>query len=212
VLTAQTGITVSTFHGWFLPLVQRAPLSAGGAMRRWRSRLHRCWKKPGKLLPKPCRANPDSDATRCMNELFRDYGLSNTKSLLLGFVHRRAEWWAYTQGASDPLALAAARLRSELNVDPIKIFSASCAATPCLLQSCANIADCWNKIPTRTKVLLSGLRQTLKPATRKSGLKPLCRGVYHCGHPAQTFCQRCTGQTPGRGRRGSLAGAACDIG
>jgi ATP-dependent helicase/nuclease subunit A len=71
-----------------------------------------------------------------MQWLFEEYGLSNTRKLLLGFLNKRAEWWAYvsafapeaSSGAEDEdgensgmqddaVRLALERLRSALNVD-----------------------------------------------------------------------------------------------
>jgi len=118
VLTAQPGITISTFHGWFMQVVQRAPLNSGvmlgmsllerpGSLQEeaWEELLEQMRKQPGRL------------EAQHMQWLFGEYGLFNTRKLLFGFLYRRAEWWAYVQGRQDALEFALDNLRDELGVD-----------------------------------------------------------------------------------------------
>jgi ATP-dependent helicase/nuclease subunit A len=118
-LIAQPGITVDTFHGWFLQMLQRAPLESGlgggwALLEQTSTLLEESWESFAEDLG----AEPDSETACALNVLFREHGLYNTRNLLLAFVARRGEWWAYTGGASDPLAFAAENLRRALKVDP----------------------------------------------------------------------------------------------
>ncbi|MDD5240247.1 MAG: UvrD-helicase domain-containing protein [Sulfuricella sp.] len=118
-LTAQPGITINTFHGWFLQLLQRAPLDSGmggdwGLLDQTSTLLEEAWQ----LFAEELRTEPDSETAQALDFLFAEYGLHNTRSLLLDFVAKRAEWWAYTEGADDPAAFAAEALRCNLGVEP----------------------------------------------------------------------------------------------
>ena len=118
-LTAQPSITINTFHGWFLQLIQRAPLSAGAAgnvnlLEQTSALLEEAWQRFAQDLP----GNPDSDIVHDFDFLLRELGLASTKSLLINFVNKRAEWWAYTARRQDALGFAAESLRQELQVNP----------------------------------------------------------------------------------------------
>ena len=110
-------MTVTTFHGWFLEILKRAPLAAnlaGAALADSSSRLiEEAWQRFAEGLQHDKR-NP---ASIHLEHLFSEYGLSNTRKLLTNFLEKRAEWWAYTTGQTDPLAHALERLASELEVD-----------------------------------------------------------------------------------------------
>lgn len=146
VLCAQPGLTINTFHGWFLGLVQRAPLDSGavdGAQLHERNSalLEEAWQGFAESL----QARPESEIARHLNTLFRDYGLANTRALLFAFVAKRAEWWAYTRGRRDPAAWAAEALRAELGVDPRRDPAAELfadgPARSALLEYAALLAD-----------------------------------------------------------------------
>ena len=128
-LLAQPAITISTFHGWFMQIIQRAPLNAGvpvgmQLLERTSALRDEAWQAFADSL----RASPDSETAMFMQWLFTEYGLYNTRTLLENFVHKRAEWWAFTQGQDDAEAWAIEQLRTELGVecdsDPI---AAACA-------------------------------------------------------------------------------------
>ncbi|OZA31269.1 MAG: DNA helicase [Hydrogenophilales bacterium 17-61-9] len=134
VLTAQPGPTVTTFHGWFLDLLKRAPLEAGlpwGApllerekqlQNEVRDRLLAMWA-----------AEPESVEGAALLALLTDLGEHSLCALLTHFVQARAEWWAYTDGQPDPLAFALAQLRpglvDDLDTDPVAAFWADEAMT-----------------------------------------------------------------------------------
>ena len=118
VLLAQPGITISTFHGWFMQVMQRAPLNADvmqgmSLLERAGSEQEEAWEG----LLEQMRKRPDSAEARYMQWLFGECGLFNTRKLLFNFLGKRAEWWAYTQGADTVLTFALENLRDELAVD-----------------------------------------------------------------------------------------------
>jgi ATP-dependent helicase/nuclease subunit A len=118
-LTASPGITINTFHGWFLQLLQRAPLNSGagadwGLLDQVSALLEEAWERFAEDL----RAAPGADAAQALDYLFTEYGLHSSRSLLLDFVAKRAEWWAYTEGQNDPVAFTLAALLDDLGVDP----------------------------------------------------------------------------------------------
>jgi ATP-dependent helicase/nuclease subunit A len=118
VLQAQPGITISTFHGWFMQVVQRAPLNSGvmlgmSLLERPGSVQEEAWEE----LLERMRKQPDSVEAQHMQWLFGECGLFNTRKLLFNFLFRRAEWWAYVQGQQDALNFALENLRAYLDVD-----------------------------------------------------------------------------------------------
>ena len=117
-LMAQPAITISTFHGWFMQVIQRAPLNAGvpvgmQLLERTSALRDEAWQAFADSL----RDEPESDTAQFMQQLFAEYGLHSTRALLENFVHKRAEWWAYTQGRDDAVAWATQQLQNELEVN-----------------------------------------------------------------------------------------------
>ncbi len=138
VLLAQPGITLSTFHGWFMQVMQRAPINADvmqgmTLLERAGALQEEAWEE----LLEQLRKNTDSVQARHMLWLFGEYGLFNTRKLLFNFLGKRAEWWAYTatptpppmgeglepspigggQGGETPVQFALKNLRDLLAVD-----------------------------------------------------------------------------------------------
>ena len=119
VLTAQPGPTVTTFHGWFLDLLKRAPLESGlpwGAQLLERTRQLQDDVRD-RLLAEWAAA-PDSPEGAALRALLADIGESNLRTLLRHFLDARAEWWAYTQGQAAPVNYALDALRPRLGDDP----------------------------------------------------------------------------------------------
>ena len=117
-LLAQPAITISTFHGWFMQIIQRAPLNAGvpvgmQLLERTSALRDEAWQAFADSL----RAAPDGETAQFMQWLFAEYGLHSTRALLENFVHKRAEWWAYSSGQEDAVAWAVEQLRNEFEVD-----------------------------------------------------------------------------------------------
>ncbi|HUW25069.1 MAG TPA: UvrD-helicase domain-containing protein [Gallionella sp.] len=118
VLLAQPGITISTFHGWFMQVLQRAPLNAGvmqgsSLLERAGSEQEVAWEE----LLEQMRKHPDGTEAQHMQWLFSECGLYNTRKLLFNFLAKRAEWWAYTRGQQGVLRFALDNLRNDLEVD-----------------------------------------------------------------------------------------------
>ncbi|MHB1084565.1 MAG: UvrD-helicase domain-containing protein [Thiobacillus sp.] len=127
VLTAQPGPTVTTFHGWFLDLLKRAPLEAGlpwGApllerekqlQNEVRDRLLNRWA-----------TDTNTAEGAALLALLNELGEHNLRALLTHFVQARAEWWAYTDLQSDPVTFALEQLRpglyEDLDTDPVAAF------------------------------------------------------------------------------------------
>ena len=123
-LLAQPAITISTFHGWFMQIIQRAPLNAGvpvgmQLLERTSALRDEAWQAFADSL----RASPEGETAELMQWMFGQYGLHGTRALLENFVHKRAEWWAYAQGRDDAVAWATEQLQAEfevaLDADPI---------------------------------------------------------------------------------------------
>ena len=103
VLLAQPGITISTFHGWFMQVMQRAPLNAdvmqgSSLLERAGSEQEEAWEE----LLEQMRKQPDGTEAQLMQWLFGECGLFTTRKLLFNFLAKRAEWWAYTSHLPSP--------------------------------------------------------------------------------------------------------------
>ena len=117
-LLAQPAITISTFHGWFMQIIQRAPLNAGVPVKmQLLERTSALYEEAWQALADSLRDAPESGTSQSMLWLFKKYGLHSTRSLLGNFVAKRAEWWAYTGGQKDAVGWAVEQLRVELGVD-----------------------------------------------------------------------------------------------
>lgn len=112
--TSEPGITISTFHGWFLQILQKVPLAGGVAadtvvLEQTSVVVDGAWRRYlASLQP------ADAPTRAALLRLFTVLGLSNTQALLKNFLSKRAEWWAYTREQSSPIDYALARLAAEL--------------------------------------------------------------------------------------------------
>jgi ATP-dependent helicase/nuclease subunit A len=117
VLDAQPPLTINTFHGWFMQLMQRAPLAAapGGVslLEKTQGSLDEAWRNFADQLA----AAPEGEAAQAMRALLAELGLHGTKALLMKFVALRNEWQAYVIGQSEPVDWALAQLRAALGID-----------------------------------------------------------------------------------------------
>lgn len=127
VLTAQPGPTVTTFHGWFLDLLKRAPLEAG---LPWGAPL---LERESQLLSEVrdrqlsrWAADPDSAEGAALLALLAGIGEHSLRALLKHFAQARAEWWAYTDDQADPVGYALDQLKpllhADLDTDPVAAF------------------------------------------------------------------------------------------
>ena len=118
VLGARPGLTLTTFHAWFLDLLQRSPLEAGLAHRQLAEETGALLDEAWERFTDDLARTPDSSVAQAAEALLADLGLANMQSLLEGFVARRAEWWAYTQGQADALDFALAQIAAHLPCAP----------------------------------------------------------------------------------------------
>ena len=114
VLAAQPGLAVSTFHGWFLQLVDAAPLSAnlaGATLVDSDSRLFdELWQSFAADLQK----TPDADITQSFVRLLGDVGLDSTRQLIRRALDRRSEWLAFADEGGDAATRVIDSLRDQL--------------------------------------------------------------------------------------------------
>lgn len=114
-LIAKPAITISTFHGWFMQILQRAPLNSngGGNLLEQTAAL---WQEAWQLFLDGLQGDQEGETAQAMMALFAELGLFNAQKMLRKFVDKRSEWWAYTAG-QDGLLFALENLRVELDVD-----------------------------------------------------------------------------------------------
>ena len=94
-LLAEPAITISTFHGWFMQILQRAPMNGGFQLVEKTSDLMReAWE----TFLDGLHEDREGETSESMMYLFEKFGISNARKLLQGFVDKRAEWWAYSRG------------------------------------------------------------------------------------------------------------------
>ncbi len=117
-LTARPGLTLTTFHAWFLDLLQRSALQAGFAHRQLAEETGALMDEAWERFTDDLARAPDSPMARAAEALLGDLGLANTKALLEGFLARRTEWWAYTQGQADAVDYALQQIASLLPCAP----------------------------------------------------------------------------------------------
>jgi ATP-dependent helicase/nuclease subunit A len=114
VLGVQPGLAVNTFHGWFLQLVDAAPLSAnlaGSTLLDSDSRLFdELWQSFAAGLQK----SPQSDLAQAFVRLLGDPGLESTRQLIRRALARRSEWLAFAGDSPDCAAKVTAALREQL--------------------------------------------------------------------------------------------------
>ena len=116
VLAAQPRLAVNTFHGWFLQLVDAAPLSAnlcGATLVETDSRLFdELWQSFAASLQKA----PESVLTQGFVRLLGEAGLDSTRRLIRCALNRRSEWLAYGEDAPDIAEKLVESLREFLGV------------------------------------------------------------------------------------------------
>jgi ATP-dependent helicase/nuclease subunit A len=117
-LHANPPVTISTFHGWFMQILQRAPLSSAGGVQLVEQTAE-LWQEAWQTFLDDLHGQPDSATAQSMMVLFGELGLANTQTLLRKFADKRSEWWAYTAGQGEgALDFALDNLREEWQVDP----------------------------------------------------------------------------------------------
>ena len=119
-LTAQPGLTISTFHGWFMQLLRRAPIDAGvlgaqGLTEQTSGLTEEAWERFAAAL----QSDPDGDLARRFDMLLERYGRMNIETLLQGFLRHRAEWQLHTDAKENPVSHALSSLGVDPSMDPV---------------------------------------------------------------------------------------------
>ncbi len=117
-LLAQPNITISTFHGWFIQLLQRAPVNAGVAggtqlLEQTGPLRQEAWQ----TLLDELQRQPEHPAAVSMLWLFQQLGLHNTQALLFAQLDKRSDWFAFTHAQTEPVEFVLQQLRDELDID-----------------------------------------------------------------------------------------------
>jgi ATP-dependent helicase/nuclease subunit A len=119
-LRSDQRLRASTFHSFCQDLLQRFPLEAelppGFELAEQTGLLvNEAWD----ALFAEVTATPEQPLAAALTLLFDSLnGLHNTRNALVAFVEHRSDWWAYTQGSSEPVSDAIARLNQQLQVRP----------------------------------------------------------------------------------------------
>jgi ATP-dependent helicase/nuclease subunit A len=141
VLTAQPGVTISTFHAWFLTVIERAPLEAGLAGFSLIEHTHLLEAEAWDALADDLSAAPDAPLAHALQRLLADIGLHNTRALMAGLFARRADWWAYCEGQPDAVAYSLAQLQAVMGISPDSDVVAALLNDDGLTQALRDYAD-----------------------------------------------------------------------
>lgn len=116
LICAEYELRATTFHAFCQDILRRFPLEAavppGFELLESTTELEQsAWR----ALQQEATANPEGPIAKDLELLLRDCGgVNNTHQSLSEFLKHRSDWWAYTEGASDPAAHAEVRLRKSL--------------------------------------------------------------------------------------------------
>ncbi|HRU95678.1 MAG TPA: UvrD-helicase domain-containing protein, partial [Anaerolineae bacterium] len=116
VLEAVPAPMITTFHGWFLNLLQRAPMTRrapGHLVEQTGLLLEEAWSTWAESL----RNAGKRDVADALDFLLRESSLTAVRDLLFEFVHKRAEWWAWCEGREDPVTDSMAELAMRTGLD-----------------------------------------------------------------------------------------------
>jgi ATP-dependent helicase/nuclease subunit A len=100
VLDSVPGPAITTFHGWFLNLLARAPLAkrAPANLIEEAALLRaEAWLTWAESLRAPDKA----EVAAALSELLQTMPLASVKALLFGLLDKRAEWWAWAAGNAE---------------------------------------------------------------------------------------------------------------
>ncbi|MGA9992126.1 MAG: UvrD-helicase domain-containing protein, partial [Thiobacillaceae bacterium] len=118
LLTAQPGITLTTFHSWFLDVLKRAPIEEGLAGRELSEQTGPLEKEALLRLGEQLAHQPEGELALAYSRLLVEIGAFNTRKLLGRFVAERLAWQAMTSGRMEALQEHLAGLRLSLPVSP----------------------------------------------------------------------------------------------
>lgn len=111
------GVTIDTFHGWFLDLLRHAPLAAGvgdvTVLERQAPLVEEAWQ----AVADRAAQHPEGELAAAFDLLLAQWPLSRLREALVAFLGHRPAWAAYTRGQADPIAYAEARLAHALGLE-----------------------------------------------------------------------------------------------
>lgn len=142
LLSARRSIEISTFHGFCQTLLRRFPIESGIApdfdvIEQTSDYVDGAWR----LLLEEARRAPSEALAAALEDLSRRAGSWHAaQDALQAFWNRRSEWWAYTEGQTDPVAFAKDRLS-------VALGSASPSPPPELARDVAHCACAFRAIP-----------------------------------------------------------------
>ncbi|GGI20506.1 UvrD-helicase domain-containing protein [Oxalicibacterium faecigallinarum] len=102
VLRSPQGLSIDTFHSWFLRLIQIAPLASGvphgyGLAEATGEISADAY---GRFM---LQVRDDAELKEALLVLYRHLGDTRGRDLLHAFIEKRAEWWAATAQGEQPL-------------------------------------------------------------------------------------------------------------
>lgn len=177
-LLAEPQIVISTFHGWFMQIIQRAPLNAGVPVGlQLLERVSALREEAWQLLADGLREAPEGELSQSMQWLFGQIGLHNTRELLMNFMGKRAEWWAFSDGREDALGYAVQQLVEtfgvETNADPATDFGADGKVRDALFKFTAQLVQNGTATQAANAVAIEEAWTNVRPEERFEKLWPL---------------------------------------
>ncbi|RJQ46536.1 MAG: DNA helicase UvrD [Gammaproteobacteria bacterium] len=118
LLLSESAVRVCTFHSFCQELLTRFPLEAGVPPNfELLEQTDELEQAAYNALLNEASTGPDGGLAQALDMLF-DYcgGLSGARGALHEFLEHRSDWWAYTEGESDALTHASARLAGQLRI------------------------------------------------------------------------------------------------
>jgi ATP-dependent helicase/nuclease subunit A len=147
VTSAQPGLAVNTFHGWFLQLVAVAPLSANLAGTTLADDGSRRFEELWQSFAQRLQRDPQGETAQAFVRLLAGIGLASTKTLVRRGMARRAEWMAHAGQNEAPVAAVLDQLQDLFGVteadEAVAGFFA--AAGDDSIRACADILVTGNK-------------------------------------------------------------------
>ncbi|MEO7322791.1 MAG: UvrD-helicase domain-containing protein, partial [Burkholderiales bacterium] len=192
VLAARPGLKINTFHGWFADLLQRAPLQAGVAKGfALTEAVHALEQEAWQRYALSLAGSETSLRQAALDELFREYGLYNTRKLLANFLAKRAEWWSYTAGQKEPVKFAIAQLATQTKVDVDEDIAAALfrdGAFDSALTILVSVLEAGGKSLQKLLRTLSLAAFSTEPAERLAAMMPV---IFTKEGPVRDALERC---------------------
>lgn len=128
---------ITTFHGWFLHLLARAPLlerAPSQLIEDTTLLIDDTWNTWLETLRTPSKAG----LYAMMQALFKvdDLPLSTLQAHLFHLLALRSDWWAWADGRADPVAESVAELAALLGVNEHETPLINCVQDAAFLQQC----------------------------------------------------------------------------